>query len=115
MLAADTALEIETHFESHITSHSVLCSDGAWPYVKIAEHKSCDHKRLINVKNRVIGNIYHNQTVYVSNTHFECLVSVIMKCIATKYLRHYLAWFRERNAKYDFKQILVAAYRLQQC
>jgi hypothetical protein len=45
VLAADTALEIETHFESHITSHSVLCSDGAWPYVKVAEHKSCDHKR----------------------------------------------------------------------
>jgi hypothetical protein len=62
VLVVDTVLEIETNFESHITSHSVLCSDGAWPYVKIAEHKSCDHKRLINVKNRVIGNIYHNQT-----------------------------------------------------
>jgi hypothetical protein len=58
VLAADTALEIETHFESHITSHSVLCSDGAWPYVKTAEHKSCDHKRLINAKNKEIGNIY---------------------------------------------------------
>jgi hypothetical protein len=62
VLAADTALEAEINFGSHITSHSVLCSDGTWPYVKIAEHKSCDHKRLINGKNRVIGNIYYIQT-----------------------------------------------------
>ena len=74
MLAADTALEIETNFGSHITSHSVLCSDGAWPYVKIVEHKSCDHKRLINGMNRVIGNIYHIQTVNGSITHFKSSV-----------------------------------------
>ncbi len=111
MLAADTALEIETHFESHITSHSVLCSDGAWPYVKIAEHKSCDHKRLINVKNRVIGNIYHIQTVNGSITHFKSWVIGKMKGIGTKYLRQYLAWFRESKEKYDFQEILVADYR----
>ena len=111
VLAADTALEIETNFESHITSHSVLCSDGAWPYVKIAEHKSCDHKRLINGKNRVIGNIYHIQTVNGTITHFKSWVIGNMKGIATKYLPNYLAWFRESNAKYDFQQILVAAYR----
>jgi hypothetical protein len=111
VLAADTALEIETHFESHITSHSVLCSDGAWTYVKTAEHKSCDHKRLINAKNRVIGNIYPIQTVNGSITHFKSWVIGNMKGIATKYLPHYLAWFRQSNAKYDFQKILVAAYR----
>jgi hypothetical protein len=102
VLAADTALEIETNFESHITSHSVLCSDGAWPYVKIAEHKSCDHKRLTNGKNRVIGSIYHIQIVNGSITHFKSWVIGNMKGIATKYLPNYLAWFRENNAKYDF-------------
>jgi hypothetical protein len=71
VLAADTALEIETHFESHITSHLLLCSDGVWPYVNIAEHKSCDHKRLINAKNKEIRNIYPIQTVNGSVTHFR--------------------------------------------
>jgi hypothetical protein len=111
VLAADTALEIEAIFESQITPHSVLCSDGAWPYVKIAEHKSCDHKRLINGKNRVIGNIYHIQTVNGSITHFKSWVIGNIKGIAAKYLANYLAWFRKSKAKYDFEQILLAAYR----
>ncbi|MEI6894467.1 MAG: IS1595 family transposase [Colwellia sp.] len=111
VLAADTALEIETHFESHITNNSVLCSDGAWPYVNVAAHKNCDHKRLINGKDRVIENIYHIQTVNGSISHFKSWVIGKMKGVATKYLAHYLAWFRESSAKYDFQQILVAAYR----
>ena len=74
MLAADTASEIEANFEPHIISSSVLCSDGAWPYVNIAENKNCNHKRLINGKNRVIENIYYIQTVNGAITHFKSLV-----------------------------------------
>ena len=33
-----------------------------------------------------------------------------MKGVATKYLSNYLAWFRESNAKLEYKQILEAAY-----
>ncbi|WP_166372148.1 IS1595 family transposase [Psychromonas sp. SA13A] len=111
VLAADTASEIEANFEPHILSNSVLCSDGAWPYVNIAEHKNCVHKRLINGKNRVIENIYHIQTVNGAITHFKSWVVGKMKGVATKYLPHYLTWFRESSAKYDFQQILLAAYR----
>ena len=50
VLAADTALAINTNFEPHIASHSVLCSDGAWPHVKIAAHKNGNHKRLVMEK-----------------------------------------------------------------
>ncbi|NQY65990.1 MAG: IS1595 family transposase, partial [Alteromonadaceae bacterium] len=32
------------------------------------------------------------------------------KGVATKYLSHYLAWFKETYAKLDFQQILRAAY-----
>jgi len=38
-----------------------------------------------------------------------------MKGGAIKYFLHYLAWFRESNAKYDLPQILVATHRKQQC
>jgi hypothetical protein len=111
VLAADITLEIETNFESHITSHSVTCSDCAWPYVKVAEHKNCDHIRLINGKNIAIGNIYYIQTVNGLIIHFKSWMIGNMKVIATKYLPNYLAWFRQSKAKYDFQQILVAAYR----
>ena len=79
--------------------------------MNIAEHKNCDHKRLINGKGTVIENVYHIQTVNCSITHFKSWVIGKMKGIATKYLPSYLAWFRENTSKYDFKQILVAAYR----
>ena len=85
VLAADTALEIEANFEPHIISNFVLCSDGAWPYVNIAEHKNCDHKRLINEK-RVIENIYHIQTVNDAITHFKSWVVGKMKGIATIFI-----------------------------
>ncbi|NRB24671.1 MAG: IS1595 family transposase, partial [Shewanella sp.] len=35
--------------------------------------------------------------------------------VATKYLSHYLAWFKESNAKLDKRRILIAAYGGQQC
>ena len=79
VLAVDTALEIESNLESHIMSNSVLCSDGAWPYVNVAEHKNCDHKRLINGKNRVTESIYHIQTVNGSIAHFKSWIIGKMK------------------------------------
>ena len=79
VLAADTALEIESNLESHIMNNSVLCSDGAWPYVNIAEHKNCDHKRLINGKGTVIENVYHIQTVNGSIAHFKSWIIGKMK------------------------------------
>jgi len=36
-----------------------------------------------------------------------------MRGVATKYLAHYLAWFKETRAKLDKQQILAAAYQDQ--
>jgi hypothetical protein len=36
-----------------------------------------------------------------------------MRGVATKYLAHYLAWFKETRAKLDKQQILAAAYQYQ--
>lgn len=111
VLAADTAIEIEINLEPHISNNSVLCSDGAWPYVNIAKHTQCDHKRLITGKKRVIDGIYHIQNVNGAIAHFKGWVLVKMRGVATKYLPHYLAWFRESTSKYNYRQILEAAYR----
>ena len=46
VLSADTKDEIEAHLDPHIKRDSVLCSDGAWVYVGVAEKTKCDHQRL---------------------------------------------------------------------
>lgn len=71
VLSEDTASEIQLHLEPHILDNSVLCSDRAWAYVNIAKTTNCDHKRLVSGKNRVIGKIYHIQTVNGAIAHFK--------------------------------------------
>ena len=114
ILLTDTTAEIAANFAANIVDNSVLCSDGSWAYVAIAKEKNCDHKRLINDKIRVIDKVYHIQTVNGAIAHFKSWVNGKMKGVATKYLSHYLAWFRESNAKLDKQQILAAAYGGQQ-
>ena len=111
ILSADTTSEIADNFAANITDNSVLCSDGSWAYVTVAKQTNCDHKRLINNKVRVLDKVYHIQTVNGAIAHFKSWVNGKMKGVATKYLSHYLAWFRECNAKFDKQEILVAAFR----
>jgi hypothetical protein len=111
ILSADTKDEIEAHLKPHITKNSVLCSDGAWAYVNVAKKTNCDHKRLISSENRVLDKIYHIQTVNGAIAHFKGWVDVKMRGVATKYLPHYLAWFRESCSKLNYQQILQFAYR----
>ena len=114
ILSSDNAIEISSNLAPCLTENSVLCSDGAWPYVTIAEEVNCDHKRLVNDKDRVLDKVYHIQTVNGAIAHFKSWVNGKMKGVATKYLANYLAWFKESSAKLDFQQILVAAYGGQQ-
>lgn len=114
VLSEDTASEIQLHLESHIIENSVLCSDGAWAYVNIAKSTNCDHKRLISSESRVIDKIYHIQTVNGAIAHFKGWVDGKMRGVATKYLPHYLAWFRGIYSKLNSQQILKFAYGGQQ-
>lgn len=111
VLSDDTGAQISENLCPYITENSVLCSDGAWAYVKIAKKQQCDHKRLINNKKRVIDKIYHIQTVNGAIANFKAWVNGKMKGVATKYLPHYLAWNRESYAKLNNQQILLAAYQ----
>lgn len=110
ILSADNTAEISANLAPHLTENSVLCSDGSWAYVTIAKKANCDHKRLINGKKRVLDKVYHIQTVNGAIAHFKGWINGKMKGVATKYLSHYLAWFKETYAKLDFQQILRAAY-----
>ena len=111
VLSADTKEKIKSHLEPYIIKNSVLCSDGAWTYVDVARETNCDHKRLISSKNRVNDKIYHIQTVDGAIAHFKGWIDIKMRGVATKYLPHYLAWFRESSSKLNYQQILQSAYR----
>jgi transposase-like protein len=113
VLEADTKAEIQAHLQPYITQESVLCSDGAHAYEEIAKVTKCEHKRLISTKNRVIDKVYHIQTVNGAIAHFKDWTERRMRGVASKYLAHYLAWFKETRANLDKKQILVAAYKYQ--
>jgi hypothetical protein len=86
VLAANTKAEIKSYLQPYITAESVLCSDGAHAYEEIAKVTQCEHKRLISTKNRVIVN--------GAIAHFKGWIDVKMRGVATKYLSHYLAWFK---------------------
>jgi hypothetical protein len=94
VLAANTKAEIKSYLQPYITAESVLCSDGAHAYEEIAKVTQCEHKRLISTKNRVIDKVYHIQTVNGAIAHFKGWIDVKMRGVATKYLSHYLAWFK---------------------
>jgi hypothetical protein len=113
VLAADTKAEIKLYLQPYISEGSVLCSDGAYAYEEIAKVTQCGHKRLISTQKRVIEKVYHIQTVNGAIAHFKDWTERRMRGIATKYLAHYLAWFKETRAKLDKKEILLAAYQCQ--
>ena len=114
VLEANTKSEIKKYLEPYLMEKSVLCSDGAYAYIEVAKDKNCMHKRLLTMGNRVQENVYHIQTVNGAIAHFKYWVDRKMRGVATKYLSHYLAWFKEIRAKLDKQQILVAAYHYQQ-
>jgi hypothetical protein len=95
--------------QPNITEGSVLCSDGAHAYEEIAKVTQCAHKRLISTQNRVIDKVYHIQTVNDAIAHFKDWTTRKMRGVATQYLAHYFAWFKETKDKLDKQQILAAA------
>jgi hypothetical protein len=58
----------------------------------------------------VIDKIYNFQTVNGAIAHFKSWVDGRMRGIATKYLTHYLAWFRESYSNFNSQKILQSTY-----
>lgn len=110
VLKRDTALEIQKAFIPHLEKYSVLCSDGSNTYVAIAHKKECDHKQLNSNKNRVLEKVYHIQNVNGAIAHFRGWVEDKMRGVATKYLSHYLAWFRMGYCKCGHVDMIKRAY-----
>ena len=73
---------------------SVLCTDGNPVYLKFCDNNHLIHKRLnISKGIRVIEKVFHIQNV---NSYHSRIHGWIARFhgVATKYLSHYLGWFR---------------------
>ena len=77
---------------------SVLCSDGYKSYIALSEKNDLIHKRL-NVAGgiKVIDKVFHIQNVNAYHSRLKLWIKRFHG-VATKYLDHYLGWFRYMDA-----------------
>ena len=73
---------------------SVLCSDGYKPYIALSEKNDLIHKRLdVAGGIKVIDKVFHIQNVNAYHSRLKLWIKRFHG-VATKYLDHYLGWFR---------------------
>ena len=94
-------------FRSHVTTQalteelkgklkvdSVLCTDGNPVYLQFSDNNHLIHKRLnISKGIRVIEKVFHVQNVNAYHSRLHGWITRFHG-VATKYLSHYLGWFR---------------------
>jgi len=94
ILESTSIVGISEQLAGKIEKDSVLCTDGYKSYIQFAKDNGLVHKRLnLSAGIRVIDKAFHIQNV---NAYHSRLKQWIMKFhgVATKYLEHYLGWFR---------------------
>lgn len=85
---------IDKELKGKLEKDSVLCSDGLKSYVSVSLSNDLIHKRLnISSGIKVIDKVFHIQNV---NSYHSRLKQWIKRFhgVATKYLDHYLGWYR---------------------
>ena len=95
---------ISEQLAGKIEKDSILCSDGYKSYIQFAQNNDLVHKRLnLSAGVRVIDKVFHIQNV---NAYHSRLKNWINKFhgVATKYLDHYLGWFRLMDTSGNFNK-----------
>lgn len=73
---------------------SVLCSDGYQSYIQFTQDSELVHKRLkLSAGVRFIEKVFHIQNVNAYHSRLKGWIERFHG-VATKYLDHYLGWFR---------------------
>jgi len=94
ILPATTTKQIKQELSSKIEKDSVLCSDGFKSYIRFARDNDLIHKRLNSAAGiRVIEKVFHIQNVNAYHSRLKSWMEHFHG-VATKYLDHYLGWFR---------------------
>lgn len=94
ILPVTTTEQIKQELSGKIEKDSVLCSDGFKSYIRFARDNDLIHKRLNSAAGiRVIEKVFHIQNVNAYHSRLKSWMEHFHG-VATKYLEHYLGWFR---------------------
>lgn len=94
ILKSTSIKAINEQLTGKIEKDSVFCSDGYKSYIQIAQDNDLVHKRLnLSAGVRVIDKVFHIQNVNAYHSRLKNWINRFHG-VATKYLDHYLGWFR---------------------
>lgn len=90
-----TTASLQQALNGRLVKDSVLCTDGFRAYIGVARQQEIIHKRLdVAGGIRTIERVFHIQNV---NAYYHSRLKEWINRfhgVATKYLEHYLGWFR---------------------
>ena len=88
-----SSMEIEGVIGDYLKDATCICTDAGKNFVAYAKEKDLEHYALNASKKERVKGIYHIQ--HVNNYHKRWKDWMIrFQGVATKYLNHYLEWFR---------------------
>ena len=94
---------LKRFFEGHIAPHSILCTDSAHGYGKLATQLDLEHKAIPSGKH--IKGIYHIQHINAFHSNFKAFLEKF-RGVSTKHLNSYLMWFKWIELFKDEKELL---------
>lgn len=94
---------LKRFFEGYIAPHSILCTDSAHGYGKLAIQLDLEHKAIPSGKHT--NGIYHIQHINAFHSNFKSFLQKF-RGVSTKHLHSYLMWFKWIELFKDEKEIL---------
>ena len=94
---------LKRFFEGHIVPHSILCTDSAHGYGKLAKQLNLEHQAIPSGKN--MKGIYHIQHINAFHSNFKAFLQKF-RGVSTKHLNSYLKWFKWIELFKDEKELL---------
>jgi IS1 family transposase len=106
--------KLDEAIRSHLSDYNVLCTDSWRAFSSYAKTKGLDHYRFKSDGKQRIKGIYHIHNVNGYHSRLKRWIDRF-NGVATKYLQHYLAWFRyidnkeHENTASNKKNMLVTS------
>lgn len=94
---------LKRFFEGRIATHSILCTDSAHGYGKVAKQLDLEHKAIPSGKH--MKGIYHIQHINAFHSNFKSFLQKF-RGVSTKHLNSYLMWFKWIELFKDEKELL---------
>ena len=94
---------LKRFFEGRIAPYSILCTDSAHGYGKLAKQLDLEHKAIPSGKH--MKGIYHIQHINAFHSNFKAFLQKF-RGVSTKHLYSYLMWFKWIELFKDEKELL---------